>query len=246
MSVWIWSLLSVVIIVYVVCTIIFIAEIWRKWYPALKQKLSPAIGRALFVTLNALAGILAHISARHYLNTLTGVDPNNFPTTLLTFTALAGLSSWIALIGIGAFIFGVVYMVGMVVLNVWEQFRILFSFKSLSVAQEPVVSIRRRIVHLFGAIGIGCGCLLLLSITRQPPFTRIVNLAASIVLVGSEFSYDQTCPVSSEKRLVAHLKDRKELKASRVLIADLLPRDDLNIFELLSEGAIGFSVGTCE
>jgi hypothetical protein len=40
------------------------------------------------------------------------------------------------------------------------------------------------------------------------------------VLVATEYSYDRTCAVSSEQRLVARLKDFKEWKASMVSIVE--------------------------
>jgi hypothetical protein len=44
---------------------------------------------------------------------------------------------------------------------------------------------------------------------------------ANFVLVATEFSYDKTCDVSSQMRWVAPLKDRRDLEATKVMIADV-------------------------
>jgi hypothetical protein len=50
---------------------------------------------------------------------------------------------------------------------------------------------------------------------------------ARYVIVRYEFSYDPTCAASSEVRLVAPLKDRKELKSSNVLVAAYLAWNEI-------------------
>jgi hypothetical protein len=44
--------------------------------------------------------------------------------------------------------------------------------------------------------------------------------ANHLVLVATEYSYDRTCAISSERRLVAQLKDRRERPVSMVSIAE--------------------------
>jgi len=75
-----------------------------------------------------------------------------------------------------------------------------------------------------------CGLLLI----GLPPVNRAVHVAATTVLVWTQFSYDRTCAVSSKHRRVAYLKDRKEMTASMVSIADIRSWPD-----------ISFTTGTC-
>jgi hypothetical protein len=81
--------------IYLTATVMFISAVWRKWYPALKNKLNPTLGGWLLVLLNASFGFVGHLVARYYLNTLTGVDPNNFPKALLAFTVPATAYIWL-------------------------------------------------------------------------------------------------------------------------------------------------------
>jgi len=92
----------------------------------------------------------------------------------------------------------------------------------------------RITVNLVGALGV-CAFCSLLGAGEVPPINHVVRGVAAYTLVATEFSYDQTCAVSSEERWVAPLKDRKEMKTSRVIIADIR-----------SWGDISFSMGTCE
>jgi hypothetical protein len=89
-------------------------------------------------------------------------------------------------------------------------------------------------VNLAGAFGIFAFCGLLV-VGEVPPINHVVRVVAAYTLVATEFSYDQTCPGSSKGRLVARLKDFKEAKPPRVLIA-----------EEPSLGDVRFSIGTCE
>jgi hypothetical protein len=73
--------------------------------------------------------------------------------------------------------------------------------------------------------------------------------ALTVVLVFTEYSYNQTCSVSSEQRLVAHLKDRKEMRASIISIADDHGRAWPSlwwIFPLMFFQDYTFSRGTCD
>jgi hypothetical protein len=79
-----------------------------------------------------------------------------------------------------------------------------------------------------------------------------VKSVANFVLVMTEFSHDHTCAASSETRLVAPLKDRKEQTTSNVLIADLPPSwQKLTISDILTGDLslltdIHFSIGQCK
>jgi hypothetical protein len=90
----------------------------------------------------------------------------------------------------------------------------------------------RFVGRMFGALGIFAVCGLLL--TSLPPVNRAVHVAATTVLVWTQFSYDRTCAVSSKHRRVAYLKDRKEMTASMVSIVDIRSWPD-----------ISFTTGTC-
>jgi hypothetical protein len=263
MNVWTQIFLCGAGIVHVVCIAIFIAKIWYKWYPRIKQKLDPAIGRALFVVLNGIAGVYAHILARHYINTLTGVDPNNFPTVLLTFTGIAFLCAWLYLIAIGAVFFFTWYLMWVMYIRstgqrVWNEIRVLLVLigllapkrepKRYIALQQRRDSMRHHAVNVFGSVGIAFLCSLPPYIASQTPFDRWVKMVASTVLVLSEFSYDRTCAVSSEERLVAPLKERKDGKgerASRVIIADLRSVKDVRfLICTCEEGAVILPPGT--
>ena len=66
---------------------LFISVVWSKWYPTLQDKLGSTLVKWVFkVGLNGLAGFGGYLYAHYYLNTLTGVDPNNFPKTLLAIS----------------------------------------------------------------------------------------------------------------------------------------------------------------
>jgi hypothetical protein len=90
-------------------------------------------------------------------------------------------------------------------------------------------------MYVFGTLGLFVVPGLLVGTAYHPPFNRLFRQLGSALLVATEFSYDQTCAASSQTRFVAPLKDRKELKVSNVLIADVT-----------SWTTIQFSLGHCE
>lgn len=222
------------------CALAFIRWVWSRGYPALKQKLGPTgidYVRRPFLWLLGMNGpllVFAYISARASINTLTGVDPTNFPYALATLTALAMVPTWLTFIGVIA---GIGCMVTIFVipslwrLYHWQQGRALLG---LPLAQERAVPTCRLIVNGFGALGIFglCG---LLATGEIPMLSQAVHTITTYTLIGTEFSPDRTCAVSNEQRWIARLKDRKEMKVSQFLIA-----------EHQSSGAISFSIGTCE
>jgi hypothetical protein len=117
MSIWVQV---VIWTIYGISTLMFIFTVWSKWYPALKTKLNPTMRRWLLVILNALAGFLGHVYARHYLNTLTEVDPTNFPRALLAFTVPATTYAWVLFIMLGA---GLIFLGNFIywgVLSTWN------------------------------------------------------------------------------------------------------------------------------
>jgi hypothetical protein len=85
--------------------------------------------------------------------------------------------------------------------------------------------------------------LVVLFLFMDAPWSQpIIRFIATNVLVATEFSYDRTCAVSSEGRLVAVLKYRREMRTSIVSIADV-PRQP----EFSPHGHdIRFPTGTCD
>jgi hypothetical protein len=170
---------------------------------------------------------------------LTGVDPSNFPKALTTLATFALVPSSIFIIAMVAGLTSLWYMVaaGITMLwyeiqTFWQQVRLI---SGLSLAQKKVLRrIDRIFMKGFGAFGVLAFCGLLVS-GEVSPVNRAVRFIAVTTLVATEFSYDHTCPVSSQKRLVARLKDFSESKPPKVLIAEQRAWGDVN-----------FSIGTCE
>jgi hypothetical protein len=227
---------------YSLCTLAFIDEVYHEWYPALKQK--PGM-MYVFLAMNFLVGIPAYASAYGYINRVTGVDPGNFTYALGIFTAVAMVPAWTMTIAIMAAVIMMASMMALPVLNILSRWGIIdlwYRIRNLprvrSVLSLPLVEKRElittrfvgRICGAFGVLAL-CGFLLI----GLPPVNRAVHVLATTVLVGTQFSYDRTCTVSNEHRRVAYLKDRKEMKASIVSIADVHSWPD-----------ISFSTGTCD
>jgi hypothetical protein len=221
-----------------VCSLVFIHWVWRQAYPALQQKLGPTVMRYVYKLLVIAIGGLAFVFARQYLNTLTGVDPGNFPTARIALATFALVPASIfsialiaALIGFGFTVAMFIDMVWCELHNHWQQFRAMWS---LSRPQAWFLPDWRIMVNLFGAFGIFAFCSLLV-VGEIPPLNRVGRVVAAYTLVFTEFSYDHTCPRSSKERLVARLKEFKETKPPRFLFA-----------EQASWGDVHFSIGTCE
>jgi hypothetical protein len=91
----------------------------------------------------------------------------------------------------------------------------------------------------FRAFGAFCftiiGLALALAITLHPWGHRAGRVIDTTILVATEFSYDRTCAVSNENRLVALLKYRREMTTSLVSIAEGRPFRDTRI-----------TTGTCD
>jgi hypothetical protein len=182
-------------------------------------------------------GGLAFVYARLYLNTLTGVDPGNFPKALTALTTFAIIPATISAISLTAALICIGFMVVMGIAVVRDEIR-EYSQKArwllgLPPSQAQAFPTGRIMVNLVGACGVCVFCGLLVA-GEVPPINHMVRVIASYTLVATEFSYDQTCPVSSKERLVTRLKDFKEAKPPMVLFA-----------EERSWGDISFSIGTC-
>lgn len=74
-----------------------------------------------------------------------------------------------------------------------------------------------------------------LALTLHPWSQRAGRVIDTTILVATEFSYDRTCAVSNENRLVALLKYRREMTTSLVSIAEGGPFRDTR-----------FTTGTCD
>jgi hypothetical protein len=224
---------------YAVCSIVFLVEFWRKMYPPLKDALDSPMGSLLVLGFKGLAGLLAYILARAWLMQLTQVDPANFPRALVTFTAFALLISYPMLVTAGAMLMAFIYIFADMLLDwVWQPIQGFRKRRGYSPQPKPAVFALghiRSMVYVFGPVGLFAFVALLIMSLYSYPFNRFFHKAGSVLLVLTEFSYDKTCAASSKTRGVALLKDRKELKSSNVLIADVTTW--LNI---------QFSVGHCE
>jgi hypothetical protein len=169
---------------------------------------------------------------------LTGVDPGNFPKALTALTTFALVPASIftialiaALISFGLMMAMFIDMVWCELHNHWQQFRAMCS---LSRRQAWFLPSWRIMVNLFGAFGVMGFCTMLVA-GEVPPINHMVRVVAAYTLVATEFSYDHTCPASSQERLVARLKDFTERKPPRVLFAEQPSWDDVR-----------FSIGICE
>jgi hypothetical protein len=214
-----------------------------KWYPALKQK--PYMTYVFLPVMNFILVIWAYALAYKYINSLIGIDAGNFAKALGIFTAFAMVPAWMMTIAIMAAVMAMVSMMAMPVLDTLSRWGIIdlwYWIRNLprvrSVLSLPSVEKRELITthlagRMFGALGVFVLCGLLL--VGLPPVNRVVHVLAMTVLVMTQFSHDWTCAVSSEQRLVAYLKDRKEMKASIVSSVDVHSWPD-----------IGFTTGTCD
>jgi hypothetical protein len=170
------------------------------------------------IPLFVMLGVPGYILARTYIHTLTGVDPSNFNTTLVLFTSItAGLL--LALVhGILGGITGLVALV-----------RGFWQWLEARRTRWPTVS------SGWEDIGIGlCILVVAFGLWKKACVDVIqdrIAILAKFALVQYEFSYDPPCTSSNKVRWVAPLKDRKELKISNVLIADVQSWTDIR-FEI--------------
>lgn len=228
---------------YSLCTLGFIDQACHEWYPSLKQK--PSMKYVFLPVMTFILGIWAYGVAFEYINSLTGVPADNFMKALGIFTAFVMVLAWIMAIAIIAGVMMIVSIVAIPALSILSRWRIIdlwYWIRNLprvrSVLSLPLVEKRELITtrfwgRMFGAFGVFALCSVLL--IGLPPVNRVIHVVAKNVLVWTQFSYDQTCTVSNEHRRVAYLKDRKEMKASIVGIADVS-----------SWPEISFTTGTCD
>jgi hypothetical protein len=142
---------------------------------------------------------------------LTSVDPGNFPTALTALTALNTVVMWLVVIPTVLLVMSAFYAEAMSIAGVQEE---------IGPIQTPGISRHRWGFRAFGALSLAFICMAAFLPTDYVSVRRAGHIVASNVLVAAAFSYDQTCAVSNQKRLVARLKDFKEWKTSIVSIAE--------------------------
>jgi hypothetical protein len=210
-------------------TLVFLAyegrHLWAWWFP--DEAFGPTVKRWIRYLLQTVTAALAYVQARFYINELTGVDPGNFPTALAALTALGTLTLWLVVLP-----YVLLLMAGMSVLAAgWAGIR-----GKLGQTELGGLSARPWRLRAGGAVAMALLMGLLFLLLAATPFVqRAVRIVASNVLVATEFSYDQTCAVSSKDRLVALLKYRREMTTSLVSIAEGRPLRETR-----------FTTGTCD
>ena len=151
----------------------------------------------------------------------------NFPTALAALTVLNTFMWWLLILpGI------VVVMTAMYMLIGY----IAGLRGGIGLAEIGGISADRWEFRAFGAMStMAIGLALAIVLAGHPWPQRAARIIATSVLVATQFSYNHTCAVSSEDRLVARLQDRKEMKVSMVSIADVRFWRDIR-----------FTTGTCD
>jgi hypothetical protein len=164
--------------------------------------------------LLVVLGVPGYMLARTYVHALTRVDPSNFNTTILLFTPII---AYLLLMLVHVMLAAITGL-GALVRGVWV----------VLTTRRP-----RWPTESSGWMDIIVGVMLVVfvySVWKRACVEVIhegIDVVAKYVLVRYEFSYDPTCAVSMETRWVAPLKDRKEMKASNVLIAIYSAWDDI-------------------
>jgi hypothetical protein len=171
--------------------------LWHWWFP--DQPFNPTVKRWFRYLLQLIAAAFAYVHVRAYLNHLTEVDPHHFPAALAALTVLNTLLWWLVIATYITFATAAVYAVVACMAGVRQK---------LGLAEMRGISVRGWKRRAYAAWGFMLTSLALgLALFTEPWCQRAGRLIATNVLVATEFSYDRTCAVSSEHRLVAHLKD---------------------------------------
>ena len=194
----------------------FVQAIISRWYPALKQRLGLPRVLKVLMGLNALAWLPGYCVARYVLNSVTGIDAGNFPTALWVFTLGSIAYVWLNLIMLWLFL--MILKNAVVLGGLWlrHEGRTFLWDLIHPGCPKPSLPIGRHGKELFasfcvmGLIGMSFEYL-----TKNRTLESIGNL----VLFATEFSRDRTCAASSATQWVIPLKDRKEFKATNVLVA---------------------------
>jgi hypothetical protein len=200
-------------------------HVWAWWFP--DEPFGPTVKRWLRYLLQAVTAALAYVQARFRINELTGVDPGNFPTALTALTALNTAVMWLVVLPCIMLVMAVVYA-GLAYIAGLRG--------GINVAEIGGISSGRWGFRAFGAICFTIiGLALGLAITLHPRGQRAGRVIGTTILVATEFSYNRTCAVSNENRLVALLKYRREMTTSLVSIVEGGPFRDTR-----------FTTGTCD
>jgi len=209
----------------IILTLVGVVEFWRHVYPTLKDTLDKPLMRLLLLAVSWLAGLVSYIQARGWIMLLTEVDPNNFPRALIAFAGLIFVPCWLLIAtGVGMILVPVYLAVVSVIEHVWELiqfFRGLFGKITKPKPQRLSLESGRGWRWLFGILGLFFLSGLLWDAASRPPFESVFRMLGSALLVMTDFSYDKTCDVSSQTRVVAPLKDRRDLETAKVMIADI-------------------------
>jgi hypothetical protein len=196
--------------VFSISALAFVYQLWQAWYP--DEHMGPLVRRYGFRVLQLLAVALAYVQARGSINMLTGVDPGNFPTALAALTALLAIRAWLVVIAWASLLMLPVYLVTAYVAGLRRE----MDFTDLRGISPGGWAFR-----VFGVLSLVVICLMAFGLPAEHPSVQgAARIVASTVLIATEFSYDQTCALSSERRLVAQLKYRREMKTSIVSIAE--------------------------
>jgi hypothetical protein len=203
-------------------------QVWHWWFP--DQPFGPTVKRyVLRYPLQAITAALAYVQVRVYINALTRVDAGNFPVALAALTVLATVLTWLLVLGVVMLVTGAMYAGVDAIAEVRGK---------LGQAERRGIfaSVDGVWLRAVGAVSVGFICWAAYGLAADnPSIQRAVRAVVTYVLVGTQFSYDQTCAVSSKDRWVARLQDRKEMTASMV-----------SIVEEDSSGDVHFTPGTCE
>jgi hypothetical protein len=213
--------------------------VWRWWFP--DQPFGLTAKRWLRYLAQAVVVAVAYVHMRVYINYLTGVDPGNFPTALAALTVLNAIVWWLLFLG----------LIMLVTAGVYAGLALMASLRGkFGPAEIGGVSATRWGLRMAGAGSLFFVSMLAIGLLSDTPWMqRVARILVTNVLVLTEYSYNQTCSVSSKQRLVAHLKDRKEMRASIISIAEDRGRAWPGlwwIFPLMFFQDYTFSRGTCD
>jgi hypothetical protein len=163
-------------------------HVWSWWFP--DESFNPTVKRWLRYLLQAGTAAFAYVQARFAINVLTGVDPGNFPTALAALTALSTLVMWLAVLPAVLMVMSAFYAVAMGIAGIREK---------IGLTETPGISRHRWGFRAFGAFSLAFTCMVAYGLpSENVSVQRVVRIVASTVLVATEFSYDQTCAVSSK------------------------------------------------
>jgi hypothetical protein len=175
--------LAIFTTIWGITALVFIYQMRQAWYP--DERIGPLARRYTFRVLQLLAVALAYVLVRASINTLTGVDPGNFPTALATLTVLLALPMWLVIIPFVALVMSVAYGV----IAYLARLRWTIGFTHLRGISPAGWAFRAGgAVSLMFASMITWGLL-----AEHPSVQRAARVIAALVLVATQFSYDETC-----------------------------------------------------